>query len=136
MKEISNELEDACFGDQRLDRRSIKVLTSLYEGIGKGMSASFGGSSEIKAAYRFFSNDFVNPDRILKAHYEKTFIRIKECKIVGLVQDTTDIDMKHMNEVENLGFLNDTKRPGCSLHPVIAFTPDKLCYGVPNLSIA
>jgi hypothetical protein len=41
-----------------------------------------------------------------------------------------EIDMKHMECVENLGVLNDTKRPGCSLHPVIAFTPDKLCLGI------
>jgi hypothetical protein len=132
MKEISNELEDVHFGDQRVDSRSMKILTRLYEGIGNGISASFGGSSEIKAAYRFFDSGLVNPDKILKAHYEKTILRIKEHKIVGLVQDTTDIDMKHMEEVENLGVLNDTKRPGCSLHPVIAFTPEKLCLGVAN----
>ena len=35
-----------------------------------------------------------------------------------------------MECVENLGVLNDAKRPGCSLHPVIAFTPDKLCLGI------
>lgn len=130
MKDISNELEDASFGDTRVDSRSRMILTNLYEGIGNGMSASFGGSSEIKAAYRFFDNNLVNPEKILSTHYKKTITRIREHKIVGLIQDTTDIDMKHMEEVENLGVLNDTKRPGCSLHPVIAFTPDKLCLGV------
>ena len=37
--------------------------------------------------------------------------------------------MKHMSSVEGIGVLNDTDRPGCSLHPVIAFTPEKLCLG-------
>jgi transposase Tn5 family protein/transposase-like protein len=129
MEVISDEL-DVFFGDKRIDKRAKKILETLYEGIGNGMSASFGGSSEIKAAYRFFDNDLVNPDKILKGHYKKTIERIGKHKIVGLIQDTTDIDMKHMEQVENLGVLNDTERPGCSLHPVIAFTPDKLCLGV------
>lgn len=130
MNEITNELEAICFGDQRLNDRSSKVLESLYEGIGNGLSASFGGSSEIKAAYRFFDNGLVNPEKILKPHYKKTIERINLHKIVGLIQDTTDIDMSHMEEVKNLGVLNDSNRPGCILHPVIAFTPDKLCLGI------
>ena len=44
----------------------------MYEGIGKGFSASFGGRSEIKAAYRLFDNNLVNPDKILDPHYTKT----------------------------------------------------------------
>ena len=130
MNEIIDEFETVCFGDERVNTRSKKVIQSMYEGIGKSFSASFGGRSEIKAAYRLFDNNLVNPDKILDPHYMKTLERIKEQKIVVLAQDTTDIDMKHMECVENLGVLNDTKRPGCSLHPVIAFTPDKLCLGI------
>lgn len=130
MNEIIDEFETVGFGDERLNKRSKKVLQRMYEGIGKGFSGSFGGKSEIKAAYRLFDNNLVNPHKILESHYEKTLERIKEQKVVVLSQDTTDIDMKHMECVENLGVLNDTKRPGCSLHPVIAFTPDKLCLGV------
>lgn len=130
MSEIINEIEAVCFGDHRLDKRAKKVIQSMLEGIGNGLSASFGGNSEIKAAYRFFDNDLVDPSKILEPHYEMTLERIKQQKIVVLSQDTTDIDMKHMERVENLGVLNDTNRPGCSLHPVIAFTPDKLCLGV------
>jgi len=130
MNEIVDEIEEVCFGDQRVNDRSKKILHSLYEGVGTGLSASLGGSAEIKAAYRFFNNNLVNPSKIHEPHYEMTLRRIKEHKVVVLAQDTTDIDMKHMEDVENLGVLNDTKRPGCSLHPVIAFTPDKLCLGV------
>lgn len=127
---LSSELEDVCFGDKRIDKRSITLLNSLYTGINSGLTSSCGGKAEIKAAYRFFDNDSVDHNEILRPHYLKTLERIKKQKIVGLSQDTTDIDMKHMETVENLGVLNDTKRPGCSLHPVIAFTPDKLCLGV------
>lgn len=129
---ISSELEDVCFGDKRIDKRSKVLLESLYKGINSGLAGSCRGKAEIKAAYRFFDNDATDHYEILKPHYLKTLERIKDHKIVGLSQDTTDIDMKHMDAVENLGVLNDTQRPGCSLHPVIAFTPEKLCLGVVN----
>src|ERR1700722_14593038 len=106
MNEIMDEFETVHFGDKRLNKRSKKVIQSMYEGIGKGFSASFLGRSEIKAAYRFFDNNLVNPDNILDPHYAKTLGRIKEQKIVVFAQDTTDIDMKHMECVENLGVLN------------------------------
>lgn len=129
---ISNELEEICFGDTRIDKRAKILLESFYTGIHSGLTSSCGGKAEIKAAYRFFDNDFVDYNQILKPHYSKTIERIKGHKIVGFSQDTSDIDMKHMEIVKNLGVLNDTERPGCSLHPVIAFTPDKLCLGVVN----
>lgn len=124
---LSSELEDICLGDKRIDKRSKILLESFYTGVNSGLTSSCGGKAEIKAAYRFFDNDSVNHKKILGPHYSKTLERIKKHKIIGLSQDTTDVDMKHMGTVENLGVLNDTKRPGCSLHPVVAFTPDKLC---------
>lgn len=130
MDKISKELDLVDFGDQRVNKRAKRILDNLFEKIGKGLCASFNGAHEIKAAYRWFDNNLVAPGKILKPHFDKTLERIKMHKVVGIVQDTTDIDMKHMEEVENLGVLNDTKRPGCSLHPVIAFTPEKLCLGI------
>lgn len=126
---ISHELEDICFGDKRVDERAKKIIESLYAGIGSGLSTSCAGKAELKAAYRFFDNNLVDTSKILNPHYKATIERIKHHKIVALVQDTTDVDMKHMKTVENLGVLNDTTRAGCTLHPVIAFTPDKLCLG-------
>jgi len=130
MDSILDELEYAYFGDRRVDKRAKKVLEYLYKGVGTGLTASLGGGAEVQAAYRFFDNDLVNINQILEPHYKKTIERIRQHKIVSLVQDTSEVDMKHMSCVENLGVLNDTKRPGCSLHPVVAFTPDKLCLGI------
>lgn len=128
--EISNELDLINLGDQRVNRRAKQILENLYKGVGNGLSSSFSGSREIKAAYRLFDNDLVSPEKILEPHCKKTLDRIRMHQVVGFVQDTTDIDMKHMEQVENLGVLNDTERPGCLLHPVIAFTPEKLCLGI------
>jgi len=130
MSEIIDELETICFGDQRVDERAKKIIQDMFKGVGNGFSTSFGGDAELKAAYRFFDNNLVKHNEILKPHYEMTLERIKQQKIVVLPQDTTDVDMGHMEIVNGLGVLNDTQRSGCSLHPVVAFTPDKLCLGV------
>ena len=130
MDEIADELDLINLGDKRVNKRAKQILEKLYEGAGAGLCASLSGDDEIKAAYRWFDNDLVAPEKILKPHSEKTLERIKMHKVVGFVQDTTDIDMKHMEKIENLGVVNDTTRPGCSFHPLIAFTPEKLCLGV------
>ena len=130
MDDISTELENVSFGDRRIDKRAKSTLQKMFKRVGEGLAASFGGAADLKAAYRLFDNGLVNPEKILKVHSEKTLERIAKQKIVALSQDSTDIDMKHMQSVEDLGVLNDTERPGCTLHPVVAFTPEKLCLGV------
>lgn len=127
---IETEIDAIDLGDERLDKRAKQVIGEIYANIGEGLAASFNGPEEIKAAYRLFSSNLTNPEKILKPHTEQALERVRQYPVVGFVQDTTDIDMKHMSHVEGLGVLNDTERPGCSLHPVVAFTPDKLCLGI------
>ena len=47
---------------------------------------------EMEAAYRFFDNDKVLPEKILQPHIEATRERISQAPVVLLVQDTTDLD--------------------------------------------
>lgn len=135
VSEIADEFADVSFGDKRINNRAMKLLTDLYSHVGGGLSRSCQGPAEIKAAYRHFDNPKVTMPKILQPHFKATLKRIKNQKIVALSQDTTDADMKHMHMVENLGVLNDTNRPGCSLHPVIAFTPDQLCLGLVHTEV-
>lgn len=72
----------------------------------------------------------VIPERILRPHIAATIERIKQHKYVLLIQDSTNIDAKHLEYVEGLGFLNDTSRPGCVAHSMIACTLERLCLGV------
>jgi hypothetical protein len=47
----------------------------------------------VEAAYRFFDNDKVSPEKILQPHIEATRERISQSEVVLLVQDTTVIDL-------------------------------------------
>ena len=128
--DIADELDGACFNDLRLTTRSKKLVTDLFKGIGNSIPGSCKGRAETEAAYRFFDNNSVSPEKILSTHIQATIIRIKQHKIVLLIQDSTDINAKHMKEVKDLGFLNDTTRPGCIAHTTIACTLERLCLGV------
>ena len=94
------------------------------------LPAVFKGKAELEAAYRFFDNDLVIPSKILRSHFTAARKRVAQFPIVLLIQDSTDIDLKHMDAVADIGVLNDTQRPGFSCHPLVAFTPDRLCLGV------
>ena len=112
---IEHELETIDLFDARLNKRSQKILSRFYEGIGNSLPGALQSKKEIEAAYNFFSNDWIDPDRILAPHLEKTLERIKEHDFVMFIQDSSDIDLSHMQEVEGIGVLDKTKEPGCKL---------------------
>lgn len=127
---ISYELMDIDLPDKRLKLRSYFMLEEFYKSPDKSLPATFGGRAELRAAYRFFNQDCVTPESILTPHIEKTIQRINQHPTVLLINDTTDINMSHMEKVDNLGILNDADSPGCILHVLKAFTPERLALGV------
>lgn len=127
---LEDELAEADFCDARLDRRGIEILNKLYAGIGKSLPNALQTRAELEAAYRFFNNDSVTPARILQPHYDATINRIKYHPFVAFIQDSSDVDVSHMESVKNLGVLGDTKKPGCAFHTMIACTKERLTLGV------
>jgi hypothetical protein len=127
---IAHEFTDIDLPDERLKRRAQAMLETLYKSPNKSLPATFGGRAELKAAYRFFDQESVTSEAILRPHIEKTIHRMEKHPTVLIVNDTTDINMSHMEQVESLGVLNDTNSPGCLLHVLKAFTPERLPLGV------
>ena len=127
---ISHEFLGINLPDKRLKLRSHLMLEKFFRTPDKSLPATFGGRAELKAAYRFFNQDCVSTEVILEPHVEKTIQRINQHPTVLLVDDTTDINMSHMEQVHDLGTLNDTNSPGCLLHVLKAFTPERLALGV------
>ena len=89
------------------------------------------GRAEMEAAYRFFDNDKVSPEKILQPHIEATRERISQAEIVLLVQDTTDIDLTRPNQqVKGAGPMEYDTRRGVFFHPLLAFNSHGLPLGV------
>ena len=85
---LALEMGGAEFGDKRLSTR----LVGLVERLAAAPASSFPAllnEAELEGAYRFFSNEEVNPDAILKPHVEATMRRLDQEKIGLVIHDTT-----------------------------------------------
>ena len=115
----------ADFDDKRLDRRLTRIVADLAHQPTASIPAACGGHAEMTAAYRFFDNPKVTPQRILLPHIQQTTRRIAEQPLVLLVQDTTEADLTRPNStVAGAGPLDGSRRRGLFLHLMVAFTPD------------
>ena len=89
------EFGDADLGDQRLTRRLTFTADTLSRNPEESRPNAFNGDKyQLKAAYRLFDNDAVEPNEILQAHRRATLWRIQEmeCDLILAVQDTTQFD--------------------------------------------
>ena len=89
MSWITEEFISIALGDKRLNDRMIKISEKLSQKSTESIPSACGSWAETKAAYRFFENAKVTPDKILKPHIKATQARIKQHKAVLMVQDTT-----------------------------------------------
>jgi hypothetical protein len=128
---LKDEVRGAAFGDQRLTKRLGKVIEELGAKPTMSVPAATRGRAEMEAAYRFFDNDKVSPEKILQPHIEATRERISQSEVVLLVQDTTDIDLtRPKQQVRGAGPLEYDTRRGVFFHPLLAFNSHGLPLGV------
>lgn len=132
--DIRDEFETIDLGDERLNKRGKNVLDALWSDPQASINASHQGWTETHAAYRFFDNNLVTADKILKPHQEATRNRIAQQPVVLIVQDTTELDFSQ-HPPKGAGPLNYEKQRGFLDHSHIAFTPEALCLGVLDVNI-
>ena len=65
---IEAEMQDTDLGDKRLNRRLEQILSALNERPTASIPAACGGWKETVAAYRFFDNEAVTPEKVLESH--------------------------------------------------------------------
>ena len=128
---IKDELASVDLGDQRLDRRYELVVDRLSQKPTLSIPAACGGWAETLAAYRFFDNDKVTPDKLLAPHRDATLKRIQAQRVVLLVQDTTKLILDRAEEKVG-GPLNHENQYGIQVHPLLALTPEGMALGVVN----
>ena len=94
---IGDELIGIDLGDERLNKRSKHLLEALADDPEASINAACDGWGDTVAAYRFFNNDAVTPEEILRPHREATIRRIREHPVVLLVQDTSELDFTRIS---------------------------------------
>ena len=126
---IADELLGIDLGDERLNKRSRKVIEALAADPQASVNGACQGWAETIGAYRLFDNQSVTPELVLQPHREATQRRMREHPVVLLVQDTTELDFTN-HPPQDARCLNYEARFGLYGHDNVAVTPGKLCLGV------
>ena len=123
MSTVGEELEGVDLGDARLNRRAQRMLEDLGGKPTASIPAACGGWNETLAAYRFFDNPKVRPEKLLAPHRQATLRRMAEHPVVLVIQDTTELDYTHHAALNGLGPLANDPCRGMLLHVSLAVTP-------------
>ncbi len=140
---VEGELAGCEFGDARLEKRFVKLVEQLSEGVGETIPMACQDWANTKAAYRFLSNERVNEQKVLSGHFRSTRDRFRATDGVVLVlHDTTGLTFQRENP-ESIGITkkiagrkDETGRPrmytlcGILMHSSLAITPEGLPLGL------
>jgi Transposase DNA-binding/Transposase Tn5 dimerisation domain len=124
------EFADADLGDLRRTQRLVQLAHLLAQHPGAALPEACGSSAMLKAAYRFFANDNIEPPDIVQSHIEATYSRLNHVPVVLAVQDTTEADWTSLRATEGLGPLGHTACQGLLVHTTLAITPDRVPLGL------
>lgn len=128
---LQDEVRGAALGDKRLTKRLGNIIEQLGAKPNMSVPAATRGRAEMEAAYRFFDNDRVSPEKILQPHIAATRERISQSEVALLVQDTTDLDLtRPQQQVRGAGPMEYDSRRGAFFHPLLAFNSHGLPLGV------
>ena len=101
---FDEELSGCRLGDDRLDRRLRQLVERMDAGFGETIPLACQDWASTKAAYRFFSNERVSEEEILRGHFDATRRRFAATDGPILVlHDTTEFTYKRRRS-EAVGF--------------------------------
>ena len=132
----SKEFSSVKLGDQRLNRRLLKVAGDLLNYPTEPINAACNNWPEAKAAYRLFDNDKLQEVALLQVHQAETVKRlVKSDEIVFAIQDTTILNYTHHPKKRGLNKINKNpgyEKPsiGCFLHNTLLITESGLPLGL------
>jgi hypothetical protein len=127
-----DEFAAAELGDARLNARCGELAVQLAKQPNGPINRSCEDWADTKAAYRFFDNDQVTPERIQLPHYERTVERMAQQKRVLAVQDTSFLNYTPHPKTQGLGEIGkkSQNQRGFGLHSTLAVTLGGLPLGL------
>jgi hypothetical protein len=124
------ELGGAGLGDTRLDRRLVGIAEAFLGAPEGSIPRSTGSWRGSKGAYRFFSNDKVEPEKIYDRHRQNVIERSLNETVLLALSDTTYLDYSGHFQSEGLGPLADLDHEGLVVQPTLVVTPQRLALGL------
>lgn len=100
----SDEFAGVNLGDQRLNTRCQHIAESILANPSMSFPKQMASKNDLKGLYRFYVNDQVSHEELLRPHRENTVRRCQVEPVVLVVQDTTVLNFKA--ELQGLGHID------------------------------
>jgi len=127
---VEQETKYLVLGDKRLKERARKIIRDFSQNPTASIPEFCGDWAATKAAYEFYKNPAVAPERFLASQAQATLQRVKEYKQILILQDTTSFDFSSHPTTEGLGPLENAKCAGFLTHSCLAVTPEGVPLGL------
>jgi Transposase DNA-binding/Transposase Tn5 dimerisation domain len=121
------------FGDPRLKKRFFHIADQLSQQPMAPINQAHEDWADTKAAYRFFQNERVRSEDILRPHRLRTCERIQAHPVILVVQDTTLFNYNSHSKTQGLGAImkcGSSSSQGLVMHSAVAFTPTGVPLGI------
>ncbi len=127
---VVTEFVEADLNDARRTQRLVELAAVLAAQPGASLPEACGTRAMLKAAYRFFANEAIEPSDLLESHVDATVRRMATVPLVLAVQDTTELDWTTHPATQALGPLSHPNHRGLMVHSTLAITPERVPLGL------
>ncbi len=127
---VTEELAQADFGEKRLTKRFMSLVSNLAEQPEASVAQASGDWATTKATYRFWNNKQVTPEAIRAAHRKSTEERMQAETTVLAIQDTTTLNFQSHPATQDLGPIDAKGTSGLLVHSVLAVTAEGIPLGL------
>jgi len=134
---VEAEFGNVDLGHRDRAQRLVRIATAKAQQPSAPYTECFAGNRhELKAYYRFIDSKGkqVNPESILHGHRERTIGRMKNCRRVLVIQDTTDLDFSERLHCNGLGDIGKNQTgavsQGLKMHSSLAVSEKGVPLGV------
>lgn len=126
----TTEFADAALGDARRTERLVHLASVLGSLPTASLPNATHDPATLKAVYRFFDNDAVDPAQILASHVRATTARVRQVPLVLAIQDSTYLDWTSHPNTTGLGPLATIHQQGLLAHTTLAMTLERVPLGL------
>jgi hypothetical protein len=124
------EFGEVDLGDVRRNARLVQLASVLGAQPSASLPDATDDPASLKAAYRFFDNDYVRAEAMLESHIQSTTRRMQAVRLVLAVQDTTYLDWTDHPNTTGLGPLAAPSHQGLLAHTTLALTAERVPLGL------
>src|SRR5438105_11936025 len=127
---VIEELSAANFGDQRLTKRFMRLVSDLAARPEATVPQACADAAATKGAYRFWDHEQLSPEAIRAAHRTKTVERVQQERTLLAIQDTTTLNFNSHAKTRGLGPIDGQRTQGLQVHSVLAVSAQGVPLGL------